>query len=228
MKYTTLFFDADDTLLDFKECERSALQKVFEKYGLLFNEEIKEKYLEINHGLWAAFERGEITKPEILNNRFRKLFQELSIESVDAGFEADYQSFLGENGCLIPGALELCKELSEKFSLYILTNGVSATQHGRFQDSGLLPYIREIFVSEELGFQKPAVEYFDAVMERVEEKDKSRILLIGDSLNSDILGGNRAGIAACWYNPEHKENKSKAAPDYEVADYDKLRQIIYQ
>lgn len=175
MKYTTLFFDADDTLLDFKECERAALKKAFEKYGVPYNEEIKKRYLEINHGLWGAFERGEVTKAEILSTRFRKLFSELSIEGVSDEFETDYQNFLGENGCLIPGALELCRELSEKFALYIVTNGVSATQHGRFCDSGLLPYIREIFVSEEIGFQKPAVEYFDAVMERVEEKDKSRI-----------------------------------------------------
>lgn len=226
MKYTTLFFDADDTLLDFKECEDSAFKKAFAKYGLAFSEEIKTRYLEINHALWAAFERGEIEKPQILRTRFRKLFAECGITGVSSSFEADYQNFLGSNGCTIAGAVELCRELSGQFEIYILTNGVSATQHGRLKDSGLLPYIKEIFVSEEIGFQKPALEYFDAVMERVPETDKSRILMIGDSLNSDILGGNRAGIPVCWYNPEHKENKTEARPDYEVDSYAQLRKII--
>ncbi len=227
MRYTTLFFDADDTLLDFKTCEYSALKRAFEKHSLPFDEKIKKKYVEINQSLWAAFERGEITKAEILSTRFRRLFEELSITGVGKAFEEDYQNFLSSNGCTIQGAEELCRELSKDFGIYILTNGVSFTQHGRFQDSGLLPFIKEIFVSEDLGFQKPAKEYFDAVMERVPEKDKNRILMIGDSLHSDILGGLRAGIATCWYNPERKENLEEIKPDYVAADYTELRSIIY-
>lgn len=228
MKYTTLFFDADDTLLDFQECERSALEKSFQKHGLIFNEEIRTQYGRINQELWSSFERGEITKPQILATRFRRLFSELSYEGVSDTFEGDYQSFLAGNGCTIPGASKLCRELSEDFELYILTNGVAFTQRRRFEDSGLLPYIKEIFVSEEIGFQKPAGEYFEAVLKRVPEQDKSRILMIGDSLNSDILGGTGAGLLTCWYNPWHKENKTAARPDFEAADYEELRRIIYR
>lgn len=227
MKYTTLFFDADDTLLDFGKCEHGALKKTFEKYGLSFDAAIEKRYEEINNSLWAAFERGEIAKTDILNTRFRKLFAQLSIENVDKDFERQYQSFLASDGCTIEGALELCRELSQDFDLYILTNGVAATQHGRFQDSGLLPFIKGIFVSEEIGFQKPDLRYFEAVLERLEYKDKKRILMIGDSLNSDILGGNHAGIAACWYNPGHKANDTTARPDYEVDSYEGLKKILY-
>lgn len=228
MRYTTLFFDADDTLLDFQECERSALEKSFQKHGLDFNEDIRKLYGKINQELWSAFERGEITKPQILATRFRQLFSELSIEGVDKSFEADYQGFLASNGCTIPGAVELCRELSEKFDLYLLTNGVAFTQKERLSDSGLLPYVKGVFVSEDIGFQKPAKEYFEAVLERVPQKDKKRILMIGDSLNSDILGGNRAELFTCWYNPKHKENGTEARPDWEVCDYEELRRIIYQ
>lgn len=228
MKYTTLFFDADDTLLDFQECERSALEKSFQKHGLIFNEEIRSQYGNINQELWASFERGEITKPQILATRFRRLFSELSIKGVSESFEGDYQNFLAANGCTIPGAIKLCRELSQDFELYILTNGVAFTQKGRFEDSGLLPYIKGVFVSEDIGFQKPAREYFEAVLKQVPEQDKKRILMIGDSLNSDILGGERTGLLTCWYNPWHKENKTAAKPDFEVADYEELRQIIYQ
>lgn len=228
MKYTTLFFDADDTLLDFQECERSALEKSFQKHGLIFNEDIRRQYGDINRELWSSFERGEITKPQILATRFRRLFSELSIKGVSESFEEDYQHFLAANGCTIPGAAKLCRELSREFELYILTNGVAFTQKGRFEDSGLLPYLKGVFVSEAIGFQKPDREYFEAVLKQVAEQDKSRILMIGDSLNSDILGGIGAGLPTCWYNPKHKENDTAAKPDFEVANYEELRQIIYQ
>lgn len=228
MKYTTLFFDADETILDFERTERNALEKTFSKYGLLYNEEIRKRYLEINDALWASFERGEITKETILYNRFRKLFKELSWDDVKKEFEEDFQKLLSAHGYTIDGAVELCKELSKQFDIYILTNGVAKVQHSRFQDSGLLPYVKDIFVSEEIGFQKPSEKYFEEVMKRVPEQDKSKILMIGDSLNSDILGGNRAGIKACWYNPKRKENNTLAKPDFEVSDYEELRNVIYE
>ena len=226
MRYTTLLLDADDTLLDFQKTEEYALSSTFEQYGIPFTEEVRSTYKTINHKLWAAFEAGEINKATILARRFRNTFAALGIQGEFEGFEKEYQLALGRGGFLIPEAMEVCQELSKICRLYIVTNGVQATQESRMELSGLLPYIQDVFVSETTGYQKPQREYFDYVFSRIPDFDPAQALMIGDSLGSDIKGGYNAGLDTCWYNPAGKPNGIKVPVTYEIKNLKELYAIV--
>jgi len=149
-KYSTVLFDADNTLLDFDKDESCALRKVMKLYGVPVTEENVSKYSEINLGMWKALERGEITKPELKRTRFRKFFDAIGFQTDADVYEVNerYLSFLAEGGNTLAGAVELCRELKEKgYDLYIVTNGIEKTQKNRLKKSGLLPFFTEIFVS---------------------------------------------------------------------------------
>ncbi|MBQ3127441.1 MAG: YjjG family noncanonical pyrimidine nucleotidase [Clostridia bacterium] len=200
MKYTTLLFDLDDTLLDFGKAEDNAITLLLEKYNLPASEENKRLYSEINKSKWTALEKGEITRKELFATRFPDFFAALGVEADGAKANEEYISFLGKGHFLLDGALEACRQLSERYSMYIITNGAKKAQEGRLKDSPLMQYFKGVFISEEIGFDKPKKEYFDYVFAHIPEKDKSKILVIGDSLNSDIAGAVNYGIDSCWVN----------------------------
>ncbi len=227
MKYKHLLFDADDTLLDFQASEQTALKTLFERIDLTFTQTLVNKYHEINHGLWAAFERGELTKDEILQTRFRKLFTEIGFEVDRPSLEEEYQELLASGHMLIPGATELLDHLKDRYDLYIVSNGVASTQYNRLHASGLFPYFKNIFISEETGYQKPQVEFFEYVFERIPQFDASRALIIGDSLSSDIQGGINAKIDTCWYNPKKLPNTKGLTITQEIASLDQLYQVLF-
>lgn len=227
MNYTTLLFDADETLLDFSRAENEAMPRTFAKFGIRYDEEVRAVYDEVNHGLWRAFENGEIRQQDVLNRRFQETFQKLGIvPPADFAFEKEYQRALGEGAFLIEGAMELVQELSKTHDIYIVTNGVTITQHSRMDACGLKPYLKGIFVSEETGHRKPEKEYFDYVVAHIPGLDLKKTLLIGDSLSSDIKGGNIAGIDTCWYNPNHKVNESTALPTYEIHKLEEIFNLL--
>lgn len=223
MRYKVLLIDADDTLLDFQKCEQVAINDTFKKYGLAFNEAIFEIYKKHNHALWAAFERGEVSKKEILEKRFRNTFEELGYRDVPSSFEEDYQKALGEGGYLLPNVEKVLEQLSSKCSIYIATNGVKATQRSRLVKSGILKYIKDVFISEEIGAQKPQKEYFEAVFAKLGDVNKEEILMVGDSLGSDIQGGVNAGIDTCWLNLHKKES---TLPTYEIHEISELANLV--
>lgn len=228
-KYTTVLFDADNTLLDFDKDESCALRKTMELYGVPVTEENIAAYVKINQGMWKALERGEITKPELKRTRFRKFFDAINFETDADVFEVNekYLSLLGEGGNTLTGAVDLCRELKEEgYDLYIVTNGVANTQKKRLTKSGLLPYFTEIFVSETVGHQKPKKEYFDYVLSHIKESDKEKIILIGDSLTSDIKGANQSGITCVWLNLKGQELPEGYKPDFIIGDIKEAGEII--
>lgn len=230
-KYSTVLFDADNTLLDFDKDENCALRKTLELYGVPVTEENIKAYVKINQGMWKALERGEITKPELKRTRFRKFFDAIGFETDADVFEVNekYLSLLGEGGNTLEGAVELCRELKEKgYDLYIVTNGVANTQKNRLTKSGLLPYFTEIFVSETVGHQKPKKEYFDYVLSHINEKDIDKIILVGDSLTSDIKGANQSGITCVWLNLKGQELPEEYKPDYVINDVREVKEILYE
>ena len=220
-KYKFLLFDVDGTLLDFHAAENQALLRTFQMYHIPFHNHIKDIYEEINHRLWKSFEQGLIDKETVLFTRFDELFERLNIHQDGIQFEIDYQKELGKGHQLLPYALDIVKDLSQKYHLYIVTNGVSSTQYSRLQISGLDQYFIDIFVSEDAGYQKPANEYFDYCFQRIDGFDKEHALIIGDSLSSDILGGIHAGIDTCWIHDTTSCEK-EIQPTYSITD---LRQI---
>ena len=227
--YTTLLFDADNTLLDFDKDERQALIRVLNEYGVPVSEENIKTYSKINQGLWKQFEKGEITKPELKKIRFALFFDAIGFDKNVDAFEINerYLSFLSEGGNLLDGAKELCENLkSNGYDMHIVTNGVANTQKRRLTQSGILPFFTKLFVSETVGYQKPRKEFFDYVLNDIEEKDMSKILLIGDSLSSDIKGAVDSGIKCVWFNKEKTPLPDNTAPDYIINELDELYDIL--
>ena len=224
--FKTLLFDADETLFDFQACAREALNKVFEKYNYALDDEITGVYKRINEDLWKQYEQGKMDRETVIYSRFGLLFKEIGIEDDGIAFEDDYQELLGMQHFFIEGAPEVVKNLYEKYDLYIVTNGVTATQLRRLKDSKLDQYMKKVFVSEETGYQKPMKEYFDYCFNKIENFELSRTLIIGDSLTSDIKGGNNAGIKTCWFNPGLKINDSDAKVDYEIQNLKELYHLL--
>lgn len=223
--YDTVLLDADQTLFDFKAAERSALEKTLLSRALPFSGEILERYSEINEGFWRRFERGEVQKDVMLVERFQVFLQTLSHGEDAAAFNRDYLTALGEGSELMPGAYELCAALHPVCSLYIATNGVFRTQTSRIKNSRIAGLISGVFVSEAIGSPKPSREYFDAVFEALGLANRSRAIILGDSLSSDILGGKNAGISTCWIAPEWEDDHG-IVPDYRISELSQFIPLI--
>ncbi|MBE6763067.1 MAG: noncanonical pyrimidine nucleotidase, YjjG family [Ruminococcaceae bacterium] len=227
MRYTTLLMDADETLLDFCRSEGFALSDTMEKHGITMTPEIQHTYHEINRLLWQQLERGEIVRSRLKVQRFEELFEAIGASHIDAAsFNEQYMQTLGTRGFVLDGAVGLVKALSEHYRICIITNGTASVQHTRLADSGLLPYINGVFISQEIGADKPSVAFFDAVLAALGHPDKSELLIIGDSLTSDIRGGLLSGIDTCWFAPNGGEPPSDIAPLYTVRSYDELLSML--
>jgi 2-haloacid dehalogenase len=224
--FRTLLFDADNTLFDFTACERKALEAAFLQKGYPLNEEIRSIYERINVGLWKKYEQGLMDRRTVIYSRFGLLFKELGIEDDGIEFEDIYQELLGQQHIFIPHALEVVEHLFSRYELYIVTNGVTVTQMRRLKDSGLDRYMKQIFVSEATGYQKPMKEYFDYCFERIPGFDADKALIIGDSLSSDIKGGNNAGIKTCWFNPLKLKNDTDCIVDFEIGSLTELYELL--
>ena len=227
MRYTTVLFDTDDTLLDFRRAETEALRTVFRRHGLPQDGDFVNAYRRINNALWERFNRGEIEKREITETRFSLLFREFSVPLDGADFNDRYLDCLSRLGYLLPGADALCRTLHEAgLALYTITNGVGFVQKRRFAASGLAPNFDGVFISEEIGAAKPAKAFFDYVLAHVREQDTRRILVVGDSLTADVAGGKHAGLDACWFDPHHTDAPNDA--DYTVRDFQALCNLLLE
>lgn len=224
-KYTALLLDLDNTLLDFNKSEFCAIKKTLEEYSLPHDDKTAALYSAINKSFWERFERGEIAKSDIFTGRFNELFRVLGTVGDAESIAKSYCSRLSEGHDTVEGAIEILEYLRKReYKLYATTNGISTTQYRRIKDSGLQPFFDKVFVSEEAGHQKPEKEYFDFVIENIEEKDRSRMLVVGDSQSSDILGGINAGIDTCWFNPQGLAGKY--IPTYQISRLDELKEIL--
>lgn len=199
-RYDILLLDADGTLFDFERAEREALFAALRARGIAPGERHLTVYREINEGLWRRFERGELQKEELLRQRFSLYFKELSIDEDPLRFNEDYLDGLGQGAFLLPGAQELCERLSGRCRLYLATNGVSRVQRSRLERSSIASLIDGLFVSEDMGAPKPQAAYFDRVFAELDHPPKERVIILGDSLTSDMKGGVDYGIATCWLN----------------------------
>jgi len=224
--YQTLFFDVDDTLLDFGATEQKALRALFQEIQFDLSTEAEERYRTINRALWDSYEEGQIGRDEVLNTRFSTFLKEYGREEDGVALETKYRAYIANGHDLIEGAFELIAELHEHFDLYIVTNGVSDTQYKRLTDSNLLPYFKDIFVSEDTGFQKPMKEFFSYVFDRIPHFSPEQGLIIGDSLNADIKGGQLSNLDTCWFNPHRIENRSEIIPTYEIHALSELKGIL--
>lgn len=219
-KYTTLLLDADETLLDFPKSEKAAIGKVCERFGIPFGEEIRATFSRINLALWKQLEKGLITRDVIRIRRFEQFAEHFGIKADPGEMAVYYVECLATFAFLLPGADDVCKKLSENYELYIITNGIGTVQQSRLAKSGLLPYFKGVFISEEIGSQKPQKKFFDHVLANIPEQDKQKVCVVGDSMSSDILGGINAGLDTCFFNPWGREEIY--TPTYTVDSFEEL------
>ena len=223
---TNIFFDLDNTLLDFDRGEAHALSRAFRQFGIDPTPAVLARYHDINLSQWELLEEGKLTKDQVLTRRFDLLFAELGV-SCDSQAVCDlYESFLAEEHDFIPGALELLEALSPRYSLHLATNGASAVQRRRLADAGILTYFQNIFISEEVGFHKPSPAFFLACFAAIPGFDHTSALMVGDSLTSDIRGGRNAGLRTCWFDRLGRPYRPDVLPDYTVAALDQLPALL--
>lgn len=202
MKYDFLLFDADGTLLDFLKSEAEALREALSDFGLPNGNEVINAYSAINDSLWKLLEKGEIDKPTLLVRRFELLLEHIGETRDATPLARRYEDNLSTKGYLLDGAENMCRALYGKAKMYIVTNGLEKVQRGRYAVCGIDKYFEAAFISDVIGYQKPSVHYFEAVAAAIDGFDKSRALIVGDSLSSDMQGGINFGIDTCWYNPK--------------------------
>ena len=215
------------TIFDFERSEQEALRRTLNHHGLPCTPEVEANYMKINHALWDAFARGEVDQDFLVVERFEALSRIYDMGWDSAKVNRDYLNGLGEEAHLLPGAMEFCQTLKDRgFTLAIATNGMPVAQRGRYTRTRIDQVIPHIFISMELGVQKPMPAYFDKVCEALGITDRSRTVMIGDSLSSDILGGNNAGIDTIWYNPKGAPLSGRACPTYTVSSYNEILSIL--
>lgn len=226
LRYDILLMDADDTLFDFHKAEAVSLAAALTALGIEPSESVITLYSKINAALWREFEQGKVTKPFLQQARFARLFEQLGVEADGAAAGQLYIENLAESAFLLPGAEALCRQLVQMgCRLYLATNGISMVQHRRLEKSPLKAYITDIFVSEDVGAQKPSAEYYQYIFEKISLSDQSHTLMVGDSLTSDIAGGVRAGLDTCWYNPRHLTAEG-VQPTYAITTLEELPAIV--
>ena len=225
---STILWDVDGTLLDFIVAEKAAIKTLFGEFNLgQCSDEMIKRYSEINKTYWQRLERGEITKQEVLVGRFKEFFKSEGIDiSVVEEFNSLYQLRLGDTIVYHDDSLEIIKSLQGRVRQYVVSNGTVEAQSKKLRLSGLGELVDGIFLSEHIGVEKPNIEFFDKVLEEIKPADRSSILIVGDSLTSDIQGGNNAGIVTCWYNPLGDKAPDKYRIDYEISDLHQIYEII--
>ena len=226
VKYKYLLFDADDTLFDFAKCEAAALEIALTDPPLAFSTDLWEKYHKINDDLWKALEKGLVTRDIIKTERYKKLFESCGV--FDESYletAKNYEKALSEQVIEVDGAWELLEKLSEKYDLYVITNGITFVQQNRFSISRIGSMVKKVYISEQMGTAKPSALFFEKVLADVGDNDKEKYLVIGDSLTSDISGAENFGIDSIWYSKNGSDPCGRH-PTYTVNDLSEICQIL--
>lgn len=221
-QYKYILWDIDDTLINFKKSEKAALQQCFTPYGITLSDEEIEVYSEINRAYWKKLEQGLIEKHILLVKRFED-FGEYLHKTIDGpAINAAYQLALGDYVIFNDGAMDVCKVLQTRAKQYAVTNGTAVAQDKKLKASGLIHIMEDVFISDKIGYEKPDIRFFDVAFSRIPNFRKEEAIIIGDSLTSDMRGGNNAGIACCWYNPKGLECPEDLKVDYIIRDLSEL------
>ena len=226
MPYKIALMDADNTLLDFTRSEHDALCECLVARGIPTRQEIIDRYSKINDDHWKMLERGEITREYLRINRFAQFFKEYGLDHDPTNMANDYLMALSTKSYLLDGALELCQHLYGRCRLFIITNGNTFVQKGRFDPCPIAPLVENCFISEELGCSKPEKAYFDIVSDMIPGFDPRETIVVGDSLTSDIQGGINAGLDTCWFNPKSKPLPKHIPATYVAQSFSEIEEII--
>lgn len=222
-----VFLDLDDTLLDFVKSERRAIRATLSSLGIKPTKSVVERYHHINATQWKLLERGEITREEVLRRRFALLFAEYGISCEPETAQHIYEKELGTGHYFIKSAKRVLRRLSKEYSLYLVTNGLATVQTSRLKSAKMAPFFQKIFISQQIGYNKPQPEYFEHCFAAIDDFQKEHAIIIGDSLSSDMKGGNAVGIRTCWFNPHrHQAAPTDVPVDYEIRRLSQLPSLL--
>lgn len=221
-----ILLDLDDTLLDFGVAEHAALMRTFEDFGIPADEAVMRRYSQINSNCWRRLERGEISRSEVLIGRFRALFAEMALPGRAEEVNARYEEYLAREHAFVPGAPALLEALYGKYRLYIVSNGTAKIQYSRIAGADIGKYFDGIFISEEIGYDKPDRAFFSYCFSQIPDFSREESVIVGDSLTSDMLGGRNAGVRTVWFNPAKKRDEIGATPDFEIQAPRQLLDIL--
>lgn len=227
MKYSLLLFDADDTLFDYGKGERTALKLTFIKFGIDIPSSVYlPNYKIINKRIWTDLENKLITPDELKSERFRRLFESLKIENISPNdFSNSYLKFLSEQTFLLPNVIEILELLFPKYKMALITNGLKEVQRPRINNSKISRFFDDLVISDEIGIAKPDKRFFDYTLEKLNQKNHKDVLIIGDNLSSDVLGGINSGIDTCWINLQNNYSK-EIKPTFEIKNIAELKNIL--
>ncbi len=224
-KYEIVLADADETIFDFIKAEYTAFKMTLNYFGKDCTDDEVEVYSNINLRHWKELEKGTIDRETLKTSRFSEWFSIMGFNLDPKAFNEKYAVNLGECGILIDGAEGFIRKLSTICDIYIITNGLTASQTGRFNASTIKPYIKKLYISESIGYSKPDKEFFDYCINDIGEPDRLKYIVLGDSLTSDMQGGRNAGLTTCRFS---RDGEITASPlcDYEIIDYNDFFKIL--
>ncbi|MGE5630684.1 MAG: YjjG family noncanonical pyrimidine nucleotidase [Caulobacteraceae bacterium] len=227
MKYEIIMFDADDTLFDFKKSEKYAFENTMLEFDMEYDENYHLKvYHGINTAIWKEFEKGLITQEKLKIERFKRLSDSLNAGFDEFEFAKSYMEHLSNASFLYDFSTELIERLHKDYKLIMITNGLTVVQEKRIKKSAIAQYFEDIVISEEVKVSKPDSRIFELALNNIKHTDKSKVLIVGDSLTSDIQGGINSGIDTCWYNPNNIANQTGIKPTYEISNLAELIDIL--
>lgn len=227
MKYKIIIFDADETLFDFKKSERDAFKNTMLEFDIEYDENHHLKiYKEINTAIWKELEEGLITQKKLKVERFKRLSDRLDSGFDEGEFAKSYMKHLSYASFLYDDSIELVESLHKDYRLTIITNGLKDVQDNRIRKSIIAKYFEDIVVSEEVQVSKPDPKIFEHTLNNIRHTDKRKVLIVGDSLTSDIQGGINFGIDTCWFNPNKIINETGITPTYEICNLMELKDIL--
>jgi 2-haloacid dehalogenase len=226
VSYDWIFFDADGTLFDYEAAEAAALAGAFAACGLPFEPASGPLYSAINAAIWREFERGEIGQEALKTERFHRLFDTTAVSADADDFSRHYLRVLGQQAELLDGAEAVVWSLVGRVGLLLITNGIAEVQRPRIAASPIGGCFAAVVISGEVGMAKPDPAIFDLALERIGNPDRRSVLVVGDGLGSDILGGMRAGLDTCWINPAGTPNGHGVVPTHEIRTLAELLEIV--
>ena len=223
-----ILWDVDGTLLDFAAAEKAAIQRLFGEFGLgECTDEMAARYSCLNDGYWKRLERGEITKKEVLTGRFRAFFKELGLDpDLSEAFNAKFQLALGDTMVYRDDSLSIVKALRGRVRQYVVSNGTVVAQTKKLQRSHLGEWMDGVFLSEQLGAEKPSPRFFEQVFAALPDIRREEMLIVGDSLTSDMQGGLNAGVPTCWYNPSRLPRPADMAIAFEIQNLQQIYELL--
>lgn len=221
-----ILFDLDDTLFDFHKAEKIAIEKTLKIAGVVPSKDLLSKYSRVNLSQWKLLELGRLTRDEVKLRRFQLFFEENGIDFPAKKAAATYEQLLGIGHYFIDGAENIIQELYGRYRLYIVSNGTLSVQTSRIKSSGIAKYFDNIFISEEIGYNKPDRKFFDACFGQIKDFKHDETIIVGDSLSSDIKGGINCGITTVWFNPNHALNNTDIKPSHEIDSLESLLSVL--